>query len=126
MDEIKNKPKEPIELFGYECEDGWLPLINEAKEFIDDYNAKNNLEGEDACKFLQVKEKFGTLTIYCNFYFDGLHEKLAEIERKSSTICEICGNNETAKTKPVHGWIMTLCDECREKEEERYRKIFEK
>ena len=130
---MENKDiKEPIELFGYECGKGWLPLIKEAEQLIADWNEKHP-EGSDrehckgeALRFVQVKEKFGTLTIYCNFYPEGFHEKLWELEDRSSKICEMCGETDGTTCKASHGWIYTLCPECRRKEEERWNKLFKK
>ena len=30
------KLEEPIELFGYECDHGWYPLIEEAEKWVED------------------------------------------------------------------------------------------
>ncbi len=117
------KLEEPIELFGYECGEGWLPYIQEAQDLIDNYNKEH--PDEEPVKFVQVKEKWGLLNIYLNRYPDNMHEKIHEIENKSYDICEFCGA-EGATTKNTHGWIMTLCDKCREEEIERFNKRFEK
>lgn len=122
-----NELKEPIELFGYECGDGWLPLIEEAKKFIDDWNEKHYDENEnhngEKLAFTQVKEKFGMLTIYCNFYPDNLHEKIFDLEQRSTKICERCGKTDGTTCESSHGWIYTLCPECRKKEIERWNNL---
>lgn len=129
---MEKKLKEPIELFGYECGDGWLPLIKEAEDWISNWNDKNP-EGYcgEHCKgnkleFVQVKEKFGTLTIYCNFYPEGLHDKLMDLEERSRKICEMCGETNGTTCESTHGWIYTLCPECRKKEIERWESLFKK
>lgn len=106
------KLKEPIELFGYECGDGWLQYVEEAKALIDSYNAEH--PEEDPVKFVQVKEKWGTLNIYLNRYPEDIRNKIYEIEKKSYDTCELCGA-KGAKTKSTHGWVITLCDNCRKK-----------
>lgn len=140
MEEVKEainplKLKEPIELFGYECDHGWYPLIEEAEEWVNDWNLKNCNEnvkpssttlGWEKLRIVQVKEKFGMLTIYCNFYPDNLHEKLFDLEQRSAKICERCGKTEGTTCKASHGWIYTLCPQCREKEEIRWNKLFRK
>lgn len=122
--------QEPIDLFGYECGEGWLPLIKEAEGWIKEFNDAHGDEyvekyGEKL-KFVQVKEKFGTLTIYCNFYPEDLHKRLIELENRSAKICEICGETEGTECKSSHGWIYTLCPECRRKEEERWNNLLKK
>lgn len=109
--------QEPIELFGYECGDGWLPYIKEAQELIDKYNEEH--PNENPVEFVQVKEKWGVLNIYLNRYPDDMHTKIWEIEQKSYDTCEFCGAKR-ATTKSTHGWIMTLCDKCRDEEIKRY------
>lgn len=125
-----SKLKEPIELFGYECGEGWLPLVKEAEDWIKEYNNIHKQEHIDnhseELRFLQVKEKFGTLTIYCNYYPEGLHKKLFELEERSSGICERCGETEGTTCKASHGWVYTLCPECRKKEEERWNNLINK
>jgi hypothetical protein len=123
MDGKEKKLKEPIELFGYECGDGWLPYIQEAQDLLDDYNKEH--PDEEPLEFVQVKEKWGTLNIYLNRYPNGIHDKIWEIEKKSYDTCELCGA-KGAKNTNTHGWYMTLCDKCREEELKQYHERFKK
>ena len=54
----------------YECGDGWIPLIEEAKTIIAKYNQKIKEEDLDTepLEFIQIKEKWGGLRIYINYY----------------------------------------------------------
>lgn len=123
--------------WGCECGDGWYPLIDELcrklKIFYDDHQIE--------VKFVQVKEKYGTLRIYYNTHSETLSEtKLTkyfnghgvcygtEIEFDklfefidnlivtycdlSSIICERCGMTG-AETVWVRGWMTTLCERCK-------------
>lgn len=105
----------------YECGDGWLPLIKEAQKIIDEWNDGH----KDMVKveFVQVKEKWGELCLYCNLYPEEILEKIMEICKRSHHICENCGTTENVTTEPTHGWVFTLCPSCREKELLRYNKI---
>lgn len=119
--------KTPFELFGYECGPGWLPLIEEAKQLVDEWNEKH-LDGIDSwggykLEFSQVKEKWGELCIYLNFYPDSLFDKMLELSERSHHICEQCGTTEAVTLEKTHGWYMTLCPECRKKEIERYNSL---
>jgi hypothetical protein len=66
----------------------------------------------------QVKEKFGGL----RFYIGGIPKKTSkkifraidEAERKSVLTCEYCG--KPGKLRTERFWILTLCNECNEKE----------
>lgn len=119
--------KTPFELFGYECGQGWFPLIKEAKQLVDEWNEKH-LDGIDSwggykLEFSQVKEKWGELCIYLNFYPDSLFDKMLELSERSRHICEQCGTTEDVTLEKTHGWYMTLCPECRKKEIERYNSL---
>lgn len=106
----------------YECGDGWIPLIEEAKTIIAKYNQKLKEEDLDTepLEFIQIKEKWGGLRIYLNYYVPEIAEQIHELEGKSLYICEHCGTNKNVKRDWTHGWIMTLCDKCREEELEQF------
>lgn len=67
-------------------------------------------------KAMQVKEKFGGLRFYMNYYVEEIEELINEAEEKSYKTCERCGAPGKSREG---GWIITLCDKC---EEERSRK----
>lgn len=95
----------------YECGDGWLPLIKEAENIVEQYNKKH--KNTEPLEFLQIKEKWGGLRMYLNYYVPEIADQIHELEGKSFNICEHCGTNKNVKRDWTHGWIMTLCDKCR-------------
>lgn len=82
---------------------GWNQLLEETCEKIKDTDTV----------FLQIKEKFGMLTIYftCS---EEQHDLVSDIihkaEAKSLEICERCG--QKAKRRNDGGWLATLCKTC--------------
>lgn len=120
----------PCALFGYECGPGWLPLIEEAKKLVDEWNEKHqdgfDTWGGEKLEFAQVKEKWGALCIYLNFYPDELVGKMIDLEERSRHICEHCGTTENVNLEKTHGWYMTLCPKCRQEEIERHDRYFNK
>ena len=126
----EDEPKVPFELFGYECGEGWWPLIKEAQQAVDEWNKQHqdglDTWGGEKLEFTQVKEKWGLLNIYLNFYPDKLYDKMMELEKRSAHYCEHCGSQENVTTEWTHNWIMTLCPECRKKELERFENIYKK
>lgn len=102
-----------------ECGEGWYPLIEDAVRIINKYNEDHN----DKLEFVQIKEKWGGLCLYLNEYVPYISEQIHALEDKSFHICEQCGTDKNVETKSVHGWIMTLCEDCRNKEIKRYEDL---
>jgi len=107
----KTNPIIPM-AFGFECNDGWFPIIRLCAKMIKHEAEQNNL---DAWAF-QVKEKFGGL----RFYIEGANEKIYDIisffESLSYNVCEDCGTTVNVETGTHKGaWIRTLCTKCIEK-----------
>lgn len=94
--------------FGFECGDGWFPLILKLCEDLEPL-VDNRFE------VTQVKEKYGGL----RFYYYGIakdpsdNERIVSIvaaaEEKSYETCEICGRKAKQRGR---GWISTECWRC--------------
>jgi hypothetical protein len=89
--------------FGFECEDGWFDLINSLCEKIVAINPD--------VRASQVKEKFGTLRFYLNFYDEEVDKLIEEAETRSSYTCEVCG--QLGQLCHRGSWLKTLCEDCR-------------
>lgn len=110
-------PKLYAKLSYFECEEGWIGLIDELSKKLEEINNKYT-DFEDRIYAVQVKQKFGGLRFYCwsteNIRKEDyeLKDKLIEqAESASYTVCEMCSSPATKTTRG--GWIMTLCEECR-------------
>lgn len=103
-----NEIKTPWELFGVDCGEGWFPLIKPVLEYIEDYNKDKSEEKKTVV--YQVKEKWGTLVIEAGNYTEELYELIESAEKKSATVCEVCG--APASLRKYRGWYKTLCDDC--------------
>ena len=92
--------------FGYECDDGWLPLIeelfNKIEKMLD--NAPTFFE------ITQVKEKYGTLRVYAVGETEEILNLIDEYEVISSKTCEFCGKPGELRDKKH--WYKTLCKKC--------------
>ncbi|HKW13078.1 MAG TPA: hypothetical protein VJS69_01190 [Candidatus Krumholzibacteria bacterium] len=73
---------------------GWAPLVNKIFDQM-----------PPGHRVVQVKEKLSKLRVYARCDFDAL---LADLEEKSATICEDCG--QPGKLRNITGWMRTLCD----------------
>ena len=103
--------------YGFQCCEGWNDLIFDTLIAI---NAVSTLIGISP-KLLQVKEKFGTLTIYLDyspFKEHKLHDSIWKMfstithiaSEKSLSICEECG--EEGELNKSNGWWKTVCSTC--------------
>ena len=96
--------------WGFECGDGWFPILNQLMGNIQHHIDWKNREKEVVPQVVlqQVKEKFGTLRFYYHGGDDYIHGLVAMAEAMTEITCEVCG--APGKDRPG-GWIRTLCDE---------------
>ena len=94
--------------YGFECQDGWLTLIDSLCAKIQKHCDETGCEQVVA---RQVKEKFGGLRFYHSGGDDSVMRMIDEAEQESFRVCEMCG--AAGSTKPSkRGWIRTMCDQC--------------
>lgn len=79
----------PFAEHGIECGSGWYPVIHELMGLLDD---NENRTGR-APQISQLKEKFGTLRLYCDLRMTDLEQDVLElvVEYLSSVTCDVCG-----------------------------------
>lgn len=99
-----------FEAYGFEVDDGWLPLVKELVDKIEDLGVI----------VLQVKSKFGQLRCYITTDnnsegYEKAKEIIREYEDKCKHTCEWCGSNDEVRTISNKGWLRTLCKKCQEK-----------
>lgn len=103
----------PYELFGIECGNGWLKLLEPIFEYVENYN--KDKDEKHKIKFTQIKEKWARLEIYTNFVTRELDDLIEEAGDKSENVCEICGSEENVGCR-ITGWYTTMCLDCLKKE----------
>lgn len=102
-------PAPQINLFGFECGDGWYDIIDGLCQSISNLGVSVTV--------VQVKEKFGGL----RFYYEGVssdkeervymvHGAVQMAEEMSYRTCENCG--ESGELRDEEGWYKTRCDSC--------------
>lgn len=91
--EKDKSPQESPMYWGFQCDDGWFDLIRKLSADIE-HAARNegrNPSSEDWPEATQVKQKWGTLRFHVGDASDEIRNLIAEAEKASKTICEICG-----------------------------------
>lgn len=105
---------------GFECGDGWYPIIDELSAKLEAEITRlkaNGMSESYLPRASQVKEKFGRLEFYIRWgretIFDG-HEvfftAIDEARRKSVVTCEDCG--APGRRRDERSYVLTLCDAC--------------
>ena len=92
--------------FGWECDRGWYPLI---QELIDRLNKE--FPNEEIV-VLQIKEKYAGLRFYVGSCSEEVYKLISFYEEISYHVCEHCSAFWTAKERVKGGWYKTLCDKC--------------
>ena len=101
--------------WGISCGAGWYNIIDELCANIQWHVDQEKLPQVEAT---QVKEKFGGLRFYTNHEDDYIRGLIAMAESLSMKTCESCGNPGKQNND---GWIITLCEPCRENEYRRWK-----
>ncbi|MCE5305765.1 MAG: hypothetical protein ABFD00_01625 [Chloroherpetonaceae bacterium] len=100
--ELKNN----LMAFGFEIGEGWMPLLIEMLDKIQ-MIVNNNPEYADV-EIVQVKEKYGSMIVYLNYYYKEIEDLINEYEEKSCYICEECG--QAGEIRNINNWYTALCD----------------
>lgn len=82
---------------------GWETLVRKV------YNARTGLG--IPVGIIQVKEKWGGLRIYTEYYVREIEEIIMQVGEESLRICQQCGAPAGLVTKGT--WYLTLCEEHR-------------
>ena len=82
---------------------GWEKLVRKV------YNAKEGLGVPVG--IIQVKEKWGGLRIYTDYYVKEIEEVIRQVGEESLKVCETCGTAAGLVKKGT--WYQTLCEEHR-------------
>ena len=95
--------------------EGWrrtfgLQMCEELEEELERIGKQNEW------RIMQIKEKFGFLHFYSNWYTKELNKIITKYEEKSKYICIHCG---APATKITTGWLSPWCDKCAELLDER-------
>jgi len=96
--------------FGFQCGDGWEPIIRRLSEKLEKLIASLPEDKRESFAVDQVKEKFGGLRFsLVSVPTDEMGTLIQETENESYKTCEGCG-----KPGSMRGgsYIQTMCDMC--------------
>ena len=96
-------------------EEGWRIAFGEL--FCEDLDRALNKDGlsvnlDEGFHFLQVKEKWGALTIYVSTYTPEVEKVLAKYKYISQFVCRKCGAPYPLTSMVYKYWVSPLCFKC--------------
>jgi hypothetical protein len=101
--------RETCMCWGFACNDGWFDIILRLSEKLEKIIESLPPGAKNALRCSQVKEKFGTLRFYMNYYLKEAEDEIRKAEIESAKTCEDCGK----PGKLIKGsWLRTLCKDC--------------
>jgi|GEM_PF-2007450 len=93
--------------FGFECGNGWIPIL-------EDLFAKINEEVKTAnlaeFRVTQVKEKFGDLVVTVKGGNNAIDTLIGLALKKAAKTCEGCG--KPGQNRESNEWFSTQCSKC--------------
>lgn len=90
-----------------ECGDGWFDIIWSMCEEIEQDIRRTH--PTFTFRIIQLKEKWGDLTVYTVGGNGSIDKILRKYKIKSLETCELCGKPGKLRTK---GWHQVRCEEC--------------
>jgi len=87
----------------FECGDGWLGILADLEQKFETLN--------EPVRVVQVKEKFGRLTVRTKRFTPQIAGWVGAAEAASEFTCEVCGNPGALGARNY--WWSTRCDTCK-------------
>ncbi len=94
--------------FGFEVGSAWRDVIVSYLPEISKIVKEDNLTD---FRIIQIKEKFGRLSIYTRNTNGKIDELIKEIALECSKTCDKCGTKENVSFH-TDGWYRVRCDDC--------------
>jgi len=104
-------PRKTLIGFGFEVGSAWRDIIVSYLPEIAKIVKEDNLTD---FRIIQVKEKFGMLSIYTRSSNEKIEEILEKIALECSQTCDLCGTKENVSFRR-NGWLRVRCDNCENK-----------
>ena len=91
----------------YNLPEGWFVLFLQCCEDI--YKVLKKIDYVDKFYFVQIKEKFGRMTLYCHGATKEIEDIIYKYGMLSEQVCSICGKPANVMT---YGYVCPYCSKC--------------
>lgn len=103
----------PFGSYTFQHSDGWFNIVYNLSSKLEKLIQQDGQEASAKLKVVQIKEKFGCLTIYTSGYrTDEMRQLIDSAADLSLKTCELCG--KPGKERDTD-WIQVLCKKCYKK-----------
>ena len=99
---------QPLARWGLEIQAGWRPLMERLLARVEAVITAQQVDERDRFRILQVKEKFGRLTVYLADSTPEMDAAIQEASEESIRTCEVCG--EAGVLKERRAWWSPRCE----------------
>ena len=106
---LKTFETKPLARWGIEIHAGWRPIMERLLERLEEEIEAQPLHDRDRFRILQIKEKFGRLTVYLADSTPDMDAAIQEASEKSIRTCEVCGAPGDLKERNF--WWSPRCKE---------------
>ena len=91
----------------YNLPEGWLELFLQCCEDI--HEVLKKIDYVDKFYFVQIKEKWGRMTLYCHGATKEIDDIIYKYGMLSEQVCSICGKPANVMT---YGYVCPYCSKC--------------
>ena len=98
---------EEMMTFGFECGNGWIPILEDLFAKINEEVKTANLNNFSVT---QVKEKFGDLVVCVDGGNNAIDILIGGALKKAAKTCEGCG--KPGRMREFNEWYSTQCSKC--------------
>jgi hypothetical protein len=88
---LKSFDTQPLARWGIDIMTGWRPIMERLLEQLEAEITAQPIEERDRFRILQIKEKFGRLTVYTADSTPDMDAAIQAGADESTQICEVCG-----------------------------------
>lgn len=93
---------------GIGCFKGWQPILTRMFERLEATIAQQRAAARRGFKITEIRQKFGTLTVYFSKATPEVQAVVDEAQAASMVTCEVCGS--PGRLAERRGWISVKCD----------------
>jgi hypothetical protein len=106
---LRSFDTQPVARWGIDIMAGWRPIMERLLEKLEAEITAQPIHERDRFRVLQIKEKFGRLTVYTADSTPGMDTAIQAAADESTRTCEVCG--APGELQERNSWWAPRCKE---------------